>query len=77
MNKLDTKTRTQILAMLCEGASMRSVSRLTDTSINTVSNSTASRFVAGDVFLLARLATRAAHEGFRQGDREPSADGRD
>ncbi|MGJ0397223.1 MAG: IS1 family transposase [Methylocystis sp.] len=37
MNKLDTKTRAQMLAMLCEGASMRSVSRLTDTSINTVS----------------------------------------
>jgi hypothetical protein len=35
MNKLDTKTRAQILAMLCEGASMRSVSRLTGTSINT------------------------------------------
>lgn len=37
MNKLPVKTRAQILAMLCEGASMRSVSRLTDTSINTVS----------------------------------------
>lgn len=37
MNELDAKTRAQILAMLCEGASMRSVSRLTDTSINTVS----------------------------------------
>jgi len=37
MNKLDTKTRAKILAMLCEGASMRSISRLTDTSINTVS----------------------------------------
>jgi hypothetical protein len=35
MNKLDTETRAQILSMLCEGASMRSVSRLTDTSINT------------------------------------------
>ena len=37
MNKLPVATRAQILAMLCEGASMRSVSRLTDTSINTVS----------------------------------------
>lgn len=37
MNKLDTKTRAQMLAMLCEGASMRSVSRLCDVSINTVS----------------------------------------
>ncbi len=49
MNKLDTKTRAQILAMLCEGASMRSVSRLTDTSINTVSKLLvdAGRFCAG------------------------------
>ena len=37
MNKLPTKTRAMILAMLCEGSSMRSISRLTDTSINTVS----------------------------------------
>src|ERR1700675_2780991 len=37
MNKLDTPTRAQILSMLCEGASMRSVSRLADVSINTVS----------------------------------------
>ena len=36
MNKLDVATRAQILAMLCEGASMRSVSRLADVSINTV-----------------------------------------
>jgi len=49
MNRLDTKTRAQILAMLCEGASMRSVSRLTDTSINTVSRLlvNAGRFCAG------------------------------
>src|SRR5208282_2576794 len=49
MNKLDTKTRSQILAMLCKGASMRSVSRLTDTSINTVSKLLvdAGRFCAG------------------------------
>jgi len=49
MNKLDTKTRAKILAMLCEGASMRSVSRLTDTSINTVSKLLvdAGRFCAG------------------------------
>jgi IS1 family transposase len=49
MNKLDTKARAQILAMLCEGASMRSVSRLTDTSINTVSKLLvdAGRFCAG------------------------------
>ena len=37
MNKLPIAKRTQILAMLCEGASMRSVARLADVSINTVS----------------------------------------
>ncbi|MFO1152097.1 MAG: IS1 family transposase [Rhodospirillales bacterium] len=36
MNKLPIATRAQILSLLCEGASMRAVSRLTDTSINTV-----------------------------------------
>ncbi|MFY9657987.1 MAG: IS1 family transposase [Methylocystis sp.] len=49
MNKLDLRTRAQILAMLCEGASMRAVSRLTDTSINTVSKLLvdAGKFCAG------------------------------
>jgi IS1 family transposase len=49
MNKLPVSTRAQILSMLCEGASMRSVSRLTDTSINTVSKLLvdAGRFCAG------------------------------
>src|SRR5256886_1820125 len=37
MNKLPTETRVHILSMLCEGSSMRSVSRLADVSINTVS----------------------------------------
>ena len=37
MNKLPASKRAQILSLLCEGNSMRSVSRLTDTSINTVS----------------------------------------
>lgn len=37
MNKLPLAKRTQILAMLCEGSSMRSISRITDVSINTVS----------------------------------------
>ena len=37
MNKLPLAKRTQILAMLCEGSSMRSISRVTDVSINTVS----------------------------------------
>src|SRR6266700_907588 len=36
MNKLAPETRVKILSMLCEGASMRSVSRLADVSINTV-----------------------------------------
>ncbi len=49
MNKLDTKTRAQILSMLCEGASMRSTSRLADVSINTVTKllEDAGRFCAG------------------------------
>ena len=49
MNKLPVAVRAQILSMLCEGASMRSVSRLTDTSINTVSKllEDAGRFCAG------------------------------
>jgi IS1 family transposase len=37
MNKLPLETRIQILSMLCEGSSMRSVSRVCDVSINTVS----------------------------------------
>lgn len=36
MNKAPLKTRVQILSMLCEGASMRSISRITGVSINTV-----------------------------------------
>jgi IS1 family transposase len=37
MNKLPLETRVQILSLLCEGSSMRSVSRVTGVSINTVS----------------------------------------
>jgi len=37
MNKLPIATRVQILSMLCEGSSMRSISRVCDVSINTVS----------------------------------------
>ena len=49
MNKLPVAQRAQILAMLCEGASMRSISRLADVSINTVSKllEDAGRFCAG------------------------------
>ncbi|MGY3572898.1 IS1 family transposase [Bradyrhizobium sp. USDA 4504] len=36
MNKLPLQTRVQILTMLCEGNSMRSISRVTGVSINTV-----------------------------------------
>ena len=49
MNKLPIAKRAQILAMLCEGSSMRSVSRLADVSINTVTKllEDAGRFCAG------------------------------
>src|SRR5271166_5783935 len=49
MNKLDIAKRAQILSVLCEGASMRSVSRVADVSINTVSKLLvdAGRFCAG------------------------------
>ncbi len=36
MNKLPLTKRVQILSMLCEGSSMRSISRVADVSINTV-----------------------------------------
>lgn len=36
MNRLPVEKRTQILQMLCEGSSMRSISRVTDVSLNTV-----------------------------------------
>jgi IS1 family transposase len=36
MNTLPLETRVQILSMLCEGSSMRSISRVADVSINTV-----------------------------------------
>lgn len=36
MNKLPRTKRIQILSMLCEGSSMRSISRVADVSINTV-----------------------------------------
>src|SRR3984893_2708124 len=37
MNRLSLEKRVQILTMLCEGSSMRSISRVCDVSINTVS----------------------------------------
>ncbi|TFV72339.1 DDE domain-containing protein [Bradyrhizobium frederickii] len=36
MNRLPTEKRAQILQMLCEGSSMRSISRVADVSLNTV-----------------------------------------
>ena len=36
MNKLPLEKRVQILSMLCEGSSMRAISRVTDVSFNTV-----------------------------------------
>jgi IS1 family transposase len=36
MNKLPLRQREQILSMLCEGSSMRSISRVADVSVNTV-----------------------------------------
>lgn len=36
MNRLNMEKRVQILSMLCEGSSMRSISRVADVSINTV-----------------------------------------
>lgn len=49
MNKLSVAQRTQILTLLCEGSSMRSISRICDVSINTVSKLLvdAGRFCAG------------------------------
>src|ERR1035437_976165 len=37
MNRLSVETRVQILSMLCEGSSKRSICRVADVSINTVS----------------------------------------
>ncbi len=36
MNKLPLAKRVQVLSMLCEGSSMRSISRVADVSFNTV-----------------------------------------
>lgn len=36
MNRLSLTKRVQILSMLCDGSSMRSISRVCDVSINTV-----------------------------------------
>lgn len=60
MNSLPIAARAQMLSMLCEVVSMRSVSRLTDTSINTVSKLLvdAGRFCAGFHDVKVRAALR-------------------
>jgi IS1 family transposase len=50
MNKLPRATRIQILSMLVEGSSMRSVSRVADVSINTVSKLLAEAGAACEAF---------------------------
>jgi IS1 family transposase len=52
MNKLPVAKRIQILSMLCEGVSMRSISRVVDVSINTV----------GKVLVDAGTACAAFHD---------------
>ena len=50
MNKLDNAKRANILSMLCEGSSMRSVSRIADVSINTVAKLLADAGAACEAF---------------------------
>lgn len=50
MNKLDNAKRAQILSMLCEGSSMRSVSRIADVSINSVAKLLAEAGAACEAF---------------------------
>ena len=50
MNKLDNAEPSLILRLLVEGASMRSISRIADVSINTVSKLLADAGEAGENF---------------------------
>jgi IS1 family transposase len=50
MNKLTHAKRVQILSMLCEGSSMRSITRVADVSINTVSKILADAGAACEAF---------------------------
>jgi IS1 family transposase len=50
MNRLPLETRVQILSMLCEGSSMRLISRVCDVSINTVAKLLVDAGKACDVF---------------------------
>src|SRR5262245_10241669 len=66
MNKLPNAKRIQILTLLCEGMSMRSVSRAADVSINTV---TRQLVLAGQVCSAFHNATVRNVEAKRvQGD---------
>jgi lambda repressor-like predicted transcriptional regulator len=50
MNRLSDAKRVQVLSMLCEGSSMRSVSRVADVSINTVAKLLADEGEACEAF---------------------------
>src|ERR1700730_4708276 len=50
MNKLPAQKRVQILSMLCEGSSMRAISRVADVSINTVTKLLVDAGEAGATF---------------------------
>jgi IS1 family transposase len=55
MNKLPLEKRVQILSMLCEGSSMRSISRVADVSINTVAKLLVDAGKACDAFHDAKV----------------------
>jgi lipid-binding SYLF domain-containing protein len=62
MNKLPNQTRVQILTMLCEGSSMRSISRVCDVSLNTVDKLLQDKVSLGaDASLAAGPIGRAAN----------------
>ena len=50
MNKLSIAKRVQILSMLCEGSSMRAITRVTGVSINTVTKLLVDAGKACDVY---------------------------
>ena len=63
MNKLASAKRIQILSMLVEGASMRSIARVADVSINTVSKmlvDAGNRRLAKDLEMLIGTSTAMA-----------------
>ena len=50
MNKLPLEKRIQILSMLVEGSSMRSIARVTDVSFNTIAKLLADAGLACDAY---------------------------